>query len=67
MHQRRREPQTDRMGTLFSAGVVSVLLAMTLVTANGWTPACAAYTPSDPMWYVLFCWVDPPEGDGKVG
>jgi hypothetical protein len=43
-----------------AAASVALLLAMTLTAATGWTPACVAYTPSDPMWYVLFCWVDPP-------
>lgn len=55
---------TRRLVGLAVAGV----LAFGIVTAStGWTPACVLYTPDDAMYWVLFCWVDPPPPPPDIG
>lgn len=39
---------------------LACLLAVGAGRVTRWTPACVLYTPDDPPYWILFCWVDPP-------
>jgi len=58
MHQRRRETRTARAKRVVIGSALAAMVA-TGVAVVSWDPTealCAAYTESDPMWYLLGCW-----------
>ena len=71
-HDRRAPPR------VVSSQIQSILPAVSLVAvprnSRGvvkpqpakWHPWCALLTPDDPMYYVLFCYLDPPPKDPQT-
>lgn len=69
MHDGRRF-NTIAMGKrLALSALLAVMLAVGLTAATApvaWNPLCAAYTPDDIEWWLLFCYLDPPPKDPRT-
>ena len=67
MHDARVR-STSSTRRLVSGLLASIIFAGALATAVpvSWHPWCATLDPSDPMYYVLFCYLDPPPKDPRT-
>lgn len=67
MHDARGR-STSSTRRLVSGLLASIALTVALATVVplGWHPWCAGLTDSDPMWYVLLCYLDPPPKDPRT-
>lgn len=50
------------VGGFFVAVLLSLGVGVIAAPAK-WNPLCANYTVDDPMYWLLGCWIDPPEPD----